>query len=270
MTKENQLTLKEKLLKIQTELKAPKSQRNKFGNYNYRNCEDILEAVKPLLDKYNCVLTIKDEIKYVENIHVNVEDEDYKKTLKGILYVEAVVLFQNAENEEVAFAAVAQAGIDPVKKGMDISQSFGSSSSYARKYALDGLFLIDDTKDADATNKHGKEDKNQIPPIDSLPMDMPPPREPAPFDNPDQTTRDIMKRQLLEMNDGNMELAMADLARLTAFKADDGQKKYCDNLDRLKGKWLSKTAPKVKQAHVAYLQATKMADESQAGFLANA
>ena len=127
----------EKLQKIQAELKAPKNQRNNFGKYNYRSCEDILEAVKPLLNKYNCTLTVSDEI----------------KELGGILFVEAVSIISDGENQ---VHVKAQAGIDPNRKGMDIAQSFGSSSSYARKYSLNGLFLIDDTKDADSTNTHGK------------------------------------------------------------------------------------------------------------------
>ena len=127
----------EKLRKIQAELKAPKNQRNKFGHYNYRSCEDILEAVKPLLDKHKCTLTISDEVREV----------------CGVLFVEAIVFISDGKD---SVHTKAQAGIDPNRKGMDIAQSFGSSSSYARKYALNGLFLIDDTKDADSTNKHGK------------------------------------------------------------------------------------------------------------------
>lgn len=127
----------ENLQKIQAELKAPKNQRNNFGKYNYRSCEDILEAVKPLLKKYNCTLTISDEIKELGNI----------------LFVESVAVISDGENQ---VHAKAQAGIDPNRKGMDIAQSFGSSGSYSRKYCLNGLFLIDDTKDSDATNTHGK------------------------------------------------------------------------------------------------------------------
>ena len=127
----------EKLRKIQAELKAPKNQRNNFGKYNYRSCEDILEAVKPLLDKYKCTLTISDEVREV----------------CGVLFVEAIVFISDGKD---SVHTKAQAGIDPNRKGMDIAQSFGSSSSYARKYALNGLFLIDDTKDADSTNAHVK------------------------------------------------------------------------------------------------------------------
>lgn len=123
----------EKLVKIQSELKAPKNQRNNFGKYNYRSCEDILEAVKPLLLKYNCSLTVSDEVKEVG----------------GITFVEASSRIWDNELPEIELVVTAQAGIDINRKGMDVAQSFGSSSSYARKYSLNGLFLIDDTKDPD-------------------------------------------------------------------------------------------------------------------------
>jgi hypothetical protein len=128
------------LIKIQSELKAPKNQTNAFGKYKYRSCEDILEAVKPLLLKYNCQLLISDSI----------------KEAAGVIYCESRIVFTDGiEN----YYVTACAGIEPNRKGMDIAQSFGASSSYARKYALNGLFLIDDTKDADATNDHGKAEK---------------------------------------------------------------------------------------------------------------
>jgi len=136
------MDFKDKVLKVQSELKAPKNQRNAFGKYNYRSCEDILEAVKPLLSTEGLTLMLTDEIKEVS----------------GLVFVEArAVLF----DEEGRIETTAQAGIDPNRKGMDIAQSFGSSSSYARKYALNGLFLIDDTKDADATNDH-KDDRKWL------------------------------------------------------------------------------------------------------------
>ena len=120
----------ENLVKIQNELKAPKNQFNNFGKYKYRNCEDILEAVKPLLFKYNCTLLMTDKIKEVN----------------GFIYVESTIIYRD-NNTSIEVSACA--GIDPNKKGMDIAQCFGTSSSYARKYALNGLFLIDDSKDAD-------------------------------------------------------------------------------------------------------------------------
>lgn len=120
------------LIEIQQELKAPKNQFNSFGKYSYRSCEDILEAVKPLLGEKECQLTLTDEI----------------KESGGIVYVESTATI-HSKDDNTSFKVKAQAGINPNKKGMDISQSFGSSSSYARKYALNGLFLIDDTKDSD-------------------------------------------------------------------------------------------------------------------------
>lgn len=132
--------MKDKLIKIQNELKAPKNQYNSFGRYNYRNQEDILEAVKPLLYKYGVQLTISDRINHIGDV----------------IFIEAEATVTDGEHY---VSSKAQAGVDVNRKGMDISQSFGSSSSYARKYALNGLFLIDDTKDADSTNTHQKEDK---------------------------------------------------------------------------------------------------------------
>jgi hypothetical protein len=124
------------LIAIQSELKAPKNQFNAFGKYKYRSVEDILEAVKPLLLKYECTLTIEDEVKEVG----------------GLVFIEATASIQK---DMEGRAVTAQAGIDINRKGMDVAQSYGSSSSYARKYALNGLFLIDDTKDPDSTNDHG-------------------------------------------------------------------------------------------------------------------
>lgn len=133
------MVLKEKLLCIQTELKAPKGQFNNFGKYKYRSCEDILEAVKPLLDKYKAVLTIRDEV-------IQVGDRYYIKATADL-----------TDAEEVDFFAVeAYAREAESKAGMDASQITGTASSYARKYALNGLFLIDDTKDAD-TDEHAKQ-----------------------------------------------------------------------------------------------------------------
>jgi hypothetical protein len=123
------------LIAIQTELKAPKNQYNAFGKYKYRNCEDILEAVKPFLLKYQCTLILEDEV----------------KELGGILFIESTASLQK---DMEGRAVTAQAGIDTNRKGMDLAQSFGTSSSYARKRALEGLFLLDDTKDPDSTNDH--------------------------------------------------------------------------------------------------------------------
>ena len=133
-----ELTFQQRLINVQSRLKAPKSQYNSFGKYAYRNQEDILEAVKPLLADNGLTMTISDEIIGVGELMI----------------VRAVVkVTDGVDSTEVS----ACAGIDTNRKGMDIAQSFGASSSYARKYALNGTFLIDDTKDADATNTHGKD-----------------------------------------------------------------------------------------------------------------
>lgn len=133
-------TINDKLVDIQGRLKAPKNQRNNFGNYNYRSCEDILEAVKPLLNEHKLTLTLSDETIQLGDLY----------------FIQATAVIGDGEN---LIHSMAQAGINPNKKGMDLAQSFGASSSYARKYALNGLFLIDDTKDADATNTHGSASK---------------------------------------------------------------------------------------------------------------
>jgi hypothetical protein len=128
------------LIEIQSELKAPKNQRNTFGNYNYRSAEDILEAVKPLLKKHGCYLTISDEM-------IQLGDRYYVKA--------TVTLSKDADS----ISTTAYAREEESKKGMDSSQITGATSSYARKYALNGLFCIDDTKDADFTNTHGEEEQ---------------------------------------------------------------------------------------------------------------
>ena len=129
------MAIYEKLLNIQSELKAPKNQTNNFGRYNYRSCEDILEAVKPILKKEKCVVIVNDEIEQVDNR----------------FYVKATVSLIDVESGEI-IASSAYAREEENKKGMDSSQVTGASSSYARKYALNGLFAIDDTKDSDVTN----------------------------------------------------------------------------------------------------------------------
>ena len=131
------MSLWDKLQAVQLELKAPKNQRNKFGNYNYRSCEDILEAAKPILNKHKAAIVVGDDIVQV--------GERY--------YIKATARFYDTEKgdcvENTAFAREAAE-----KKGMDEAQITGTASSYARKYALNGLLLIDDTKDADTNENH--------------------------------------------------------------------------------------------------------------------
>lgn len=143
------MNIYEKLANIQQELKAPKNQRNKFGGYNFRSCEDILEAVKPLLEKYKLLLTIQDEI-----VTLGTGERYY------IRATATVIDYEDKENPR--FESIAYAREEENKKGMDLSQVTGATSSYARKYALNGLFCIDDTKDADTEefSKVTKENSN--------------------------------------------------------------------------------------------------------------
>ena len=129
-----------KLSKVQAELKAPKNQKNTFGGYNYRSCEDILEAVKPLLAKNELALVLSDEV-------VQLGDRYYVKAIAKLFDI-------TSDSEPIVVSAMARE--EETKKGMDGSQITGASSSYARKYALNGLFNIDDQKDSDITNKNDK------------------------------------------------------------------------------------------------------------------
>jgi hypothetical protein len=139
------------LIAIQTELKAPKGQYNSFGKYHYRSCEDILEALKPLLAKHEASVTIEDELILIGDRY----------------YVKATATFCSVSGYTRSVTAYARE--EETKKGMDGSQITGASSSYARKYALNGLFLIDDTRDSDATNDHGKGSTNGAPKANDKP-----------------------------------------------------------------------------------------------------
>lgn len=132
------MTVYKKLIEVQQELKAPKNQRNTFGNYNYRSCEDILEALKPVLEAHDATVFISDKVVVKENFWA---------------YIEATATFVDIETGE-SISTTAFARETENKKGMDASQITGSASSYARKYALNGLFLIDDTRDADTNEQH--------------------------------------------------------------------------------------------------------------------
>ena len=129
------MTVYEKLMRVQEELKAPKGQDNSFGKYNYRNCEDILEAVKPICKKNNALIVLSDDVSQIGER----------------FYVKAAARFVDAETGE-AIVNTAYAREEDVKKGMDGSQITGAASSYARKSALNGLLCIDDSKDSDSTN----------------------------------------------------------------------------------------------------------------------
>ncbi len=140
------MTILEKLQKIQVELKVNKGQYNKFGKYSYRNAEDILEAIKPFETKYKVLFKINDELKEVSD--------------KVFVDSEAKVIDLEVTDRESSISSKAQAIIDFDAKGMQMPQRTGSASSYAKKYALGNLLLIDDTKDSDASNTHGKQPKN--------------------------------------------------------------------------------------------------------------
>ena len=152
------MNIYEKLSNIQNELKAPKGQFNKFGGYKYRSCEDILEAVKPICKKYKTVLVLSDSIVVLGDGNTRIIEDDEERTRRQIcngqrFYVQATArltdIEANKESEDTCISNTAYAREEENKKGMDGSQITGTASSYARKYALNGLFNIDDTKDAD-------------------------------------------------------------------------------------------------------------------------
>ena len=134
------MSINEKLIKIQNKLKVPKEHKNSFGGYNYRSCEDIVENAKPVLEEQGLLLTLDDEIVNIGNRY----------------YVKATAKLSDGEN---SIEIHGYAREEENKKGMDSMQLTGATSSYARKYALNGLFAIDDTKDSDSLNKHGKDKK---------------------------------------------------------------------------------------------------------------
>lgn len=140
---EEKISIYSKLLSIQNELKAPKNQYNKFGKYNYRSCEDILEAIKPLCLKYGAVVLI----------------DDYVAQVGERFYVKAKASLIDIDTQEEVYAC-AYARESENKKGMDSAQVTGATSSYARKYALNGLFCIDDTKDVDTQEYQEKKQTN--------------------------------------------------------------------------------------------------------------
>jgi hypothetical protein len=158
-------TLQEKLVDIQKTLSVPKKNRNNFGNYNYRSYEDILESVKPLLD--GCTLIVSDEIVHFKSdlqpISIEVADNKGGKHIEIVggdrFYIKATATISDGDKSisVSAFAREAES-----KKGMDEAQITGSASSYARKYALNGLFAIDDTKDADSMDNHHEQPKPSV------------------------------------------------------------------------------------------------------------
>lgn len=166
----------QKLLNIQRDLKAPKSQYNSFGKYNYRNCEDILEAVKPLCAREKACLTISDEV---------VQRGDR-------YYIQATATLHDAETGVIIALVTAYAREEAEKKGMDGSQVTGAASSYARKYALNGLFDIDDTKDADSDEKSDKPAKSGT----SGAKPVAASKKPSEADKPAETPQDALQEAM--------------------------------------------------------------------------
>ena len=189
--------INQQLIAIQQELKAPKSQYNSFGKYKYRSCEDILESAKPILAKNGCSLTLTDDVIFV--------GERY--------YIKATATLSNGK-DNVTVSALAREAED--KKGMDESQITGTASSYARKYALNGLFCIDDTKDADATNTLGK---------DAIPA-------PKPLTKEEQQREDSLSDALDEIRDSHTK----DDLKGVFYKYDflQNEKRFIDALSARK------------------------------------
>tara|TARA_R100000655_G_C3000062_1_gene194259 strand:+ start:9939 stop:10517 length:579 start_codon:yes stop_codon:yes gene_type:complete len=183
----NNKTVGEALISIQSILKAPKGQYNKFGNYAYRSAEDILEALKPLLKEHECILTITEDT----------------KDIAGYLVLESTAIISKGND---TISVKGHAGINPERKGMDIAQSFGSSSSYAKKYALGNLFLLDDTKDADSTTN---------------------PKEVKPIENKPVMTLEIYHAMLEYINTGKADLVANKLSKYKMTK------KQSDTLNKM-------------------------------------
>ena len=141
----------QKLMEVQSKLKAPKGQYNSFGKYSYRSCEDTLEALKPLLNEVGAIVNISDQVKLIGDRY----------------YVEATAMFLDVNTGDTIISR-AMAREDESKKGQDLAQLSGATSSYARKYALNGLFAIDDNKDSDATNTHNKDIKPNMTPVSGI------------------------------------------------------------------------------------------------------
>lgn len=187
----------EKLSAIQQELKAPKGQFNSFGKYKYRSCEDILEAVKPIYGKYKTALVLLDDIKEVS----------------GRFYVMAQAQLHDCESDG-AVTATAYAREPVEKKGMDDSQITGTASSYARKYALNGLFCIDDTKDAD-TDEYQKQQEGKTAKSEPAKAAIPPKQKPGYKLPPQGDATVICDRcggQVMDYFDGRATIKAARLA----------------------------------------------------------
>lgn len=186
------------LLQIQSELKAPKGQYNNFGKYKYRSCEDILEAAKPICAKYGVILTLSDEL-------VNIGDRYYIKATAKV-----------TDDEGGSAEVTAFAREEETKKGMDGSQITGMASSYARKYALNGLFLIDDTKDAD-TDEHREQGNKQSAP------------------EPQEEPREMTYREKVIIVAKERGMSLNELAKDYNLSGSTTEERYAEVLKHLEG-----------------------------------
>lgn len=225
------MSIYKKLLDIQSELKAPKNQFNKFGGYNYRSCEDILEGVKPLLKEHNATLIINDEL----------------ISIGQRFYVKATVILIDIETGE-KIESTSQAREEETKKGMDGSQITGSASSYARKYALNGLFCIDDTKDSDATNTGNQTNKQSTSATQSKP------KQETKKDTGTISDDDLRKRlcNMCYEIAGNDKTKVQEYISLYSEFEDKKTGETVQNKDytKLSGKWLKGTYAKAKDDYI--------------------
>lgn len=204
------------LLEIQVELKAPKSQYNKFGGYKYRSTEDILQAVKPLLKKYGDSLDLSDEPVLIGDWH----------------YIKATAAFKDKEGNTTVVTGYAREAAN--KKGMDDSQITGTASSYARKYALNGLFLIDDTKDADTDEYHQQQSSQQ-----RRPAKRPAPKKQMTQLQKDQAEYKQLRQKIMQVTDVKMTLGEANkqIAQRAGIQSNDS--------DEVKGQKMVKAAREI-------------------------
>tara|TARA_R110002073_G_scaffold142403_1_gene294263 strand:+ start:2461 stop:3117 length:657 start_codon:yes stop_codon:yes gene_type:complete len=164
---EKELNIHDKLSQIQTELKTAKSRFNGFGNYNYRSAEDILEAIKPYLIKLGCTCIISEELIQFDNTPwatKKLKDGAEVPTLTAVPILKSIATLTDTSTGMIV-QAEAIVGVDLAQKGMQVPQAFGAASSYGKKYSLGNLFLIDDTKDADGINTHGKSEAAKVPAV---------------------------------------------------------------------------------------------------------
>jgi hypothetical protein len=196
----------EKLSIVQSKLKVSKDNFNSFGNYKYRSCEDILEGAKPLLKEVSAIVTLTDTVELIGDR----------------FYIKATATFIDTEKGETV-SVNAFAREDVTKKGMDLAQVTGSVSSYARKYALNGLFCIDDTKDSDATNKHGGEDTDNTHSDDI--GGYTPPKAPPKQDNGELISKPQANR-IFALSGGNADICKEVLKTFGYTKSDEVQKKH--------------------------------------------